>query len=61
MDGEYRAYLQRRADEERRRANALSPADPAAIAHRKMAEEYERRIATGFEGYLVMSRAASPE
>lgn len=50
MDGEYRAYLQRRADEERRRANALSPADPAAIAHRKMAEEYERRIAKGLEG-----------
>lgn len=49
MDSEYRAYLERRAREERERAAKMPPTDPAAIAHRKLAEEYERRIALGLD------------
>ena len=39
---EDQAYFKRRAAEERIRADALPPTEPAAIAHRKLAEQYER-------------------
>ena len=55
MDDAYRTYLENRAREERERAATRPATDPAAIAHRKLAEEYERRIATGFDGRTVLS------
>jgi hypothetical protein len=43
MASEDLQYYQRRAQQEREKAEALPPGDPAEIAHRQMAEQYERR------------------
>ena len=42
VETEDKEYFMRRAREERARAEALPPTDPAAIVHRRLAEEYER-------------------
>jgi hypothetical protein len=36
------AYFKWRAEQERAKSAALPPGHPAAIAHRRLAEEYER-------------------
>jgi len=43
MASENRDYYLQRARQERERAESLPGNDPAGIAHRKMAEQYELR------------------
>jgi len=53
---EVRAFLTRRAREEREKAAACED-NSAALAHRHMAEEYERRLSSGHTG----TRAVAPD
>jgi hypothetical protein len=57
MASENRDYYRQRARQERERAGALPLDDPAGIAHRRMAEQYERRAESRDETIYRIARS----
>lgn len=55
MESEDKDYFIRLAEEERKKAALLPRSSPAAIVHRQMAEQYERRAAR-FDSYWGSKR-----